>query len=300
MTMAIEVWALVLGGVLIPGGDQPIGPSGGSTYQAPLVDFGSPAPQAGYLAPNERYPGQRPGGLGLGSSFPGGRLDARAPGQAAGAGRAQAIPLAPFGEPSDLDGPSAPRDSLIPFAPTDPSAASTTYPWGAPTAGALPDDRASGQEGLRGSPTGRPGLGLSGSTGYLRPRASRPAYRSYSTYGSYASQQARTSRYDPSRSPAYSPSVRIPKPYQNYTRPAAVSPYMELGRINSSFGDIDNYNQYVKPRLEQRRANRQVGQQIIGLQNSVRTLNRQTQSLRGVIIPQYYMNRGNYYPGFRK
>ena len=75
---------------------------------------------------------------------------------------------------------------------------------------------------------------------------------------------------------------------------------MELGRINSTYGDIDNYNQYVKPRLEQRRANQQVGNQIIGLQDRVRTLNRQTQSLRGVIIPQYYMNHANYYPGFQK
>ena len=73
---------------------------------------------------------------------------------------------------------------------------------------------------------------------------------------------------------------------------------MELGRVSSYSGDIDNYNQYVKPALDQLNVNRQVGTQIHGLQNSVRTMGRQTQSLRGIVIPQYYMNYGSYYPGF--
>ena len=71
---------------------------------------------------------------------------------------------------------------------------------------------------------------------------------------------------------------------------------MELGRADSWFGDIDNYNQYVKPELEQLHTNRQIGTQIRGLQGGVQTLGRQTQSLRGIVIPQYYMNYGSYYP----
>jgi hypothetical protein len=71
---------------------------------------------------------------------------------------------------------------------------------------------------------------------------------------------------------------------------------MELGRISSYSGDIDNYSQYVRPRLEQLNANQQMGSQIRGLQNSMRTLGRQTQSLQGIVIPQYYMNYGSYYP----
>jgi len=73
---------------------------------------------------------------------------------------------------------------------------------------------------------------------------------------------------------------------------------MELDRLSSAYSVIDPYSQYVKPRLDRIQESRDRDRQIMGLQHSVRTLGRQTQSLRGVIIPQYYMNYGNYYPGF--
>ena len=75
---------------------------------------------------------------------------------------------------------------------------------------------------------------------------------------------------------------------------------MELNRPYSSYGNIDPYNQYVKPQLDRIRDSQNRDRQIMGLQHSVRSLGRQTQSLRGVIIPQYYMNYGNYYPGFQR
>jgi len=73
---------------------------------------------------------------------------------------------------------------------------------------------------------------------------------------------------------------------------------MQLGRTDGWANSIDNYSVYVKPALDQLSTNRQVGTQIHGLQSNVRTIGRQTQSLRGVVIPQYYMNYGSYYPAF--
>ena len=73
---------------------------------------------------------------------------------------------------------------------------------------------------------------------------------------------------------------------------------MQLTRIDYGYNVIDPYNQYVKPQLDRIQESRARGRQIMGLQHSVRSLGRQTQSLRGVIIPQYYMNYGSYYPGF--
>jgi hypothetical protein len=75
---------------------------------------------------------------------------------------------------------------------------------------------------------------------------------------------------------------------------------MDLGRIDFGYNVIDPYNQYVKPQLDRQREAQQMGRELRGLQNSVRNLGRQTQSLRGVVIPQYYMNHSQYYPGFGK
>jgi hypothetical protein len=102
------------------------------------------------------------------------------------------------------------------------------------------------------------------------------------------------------QSPAFSAAASVSKPYQDYRRPPAVSPYMELTRRSSQYNDIDNYNQYVRPRLEQLQESRQMAGQLQGLQTTVRNLNRQTRSVGGIVIPQYYMNYGGYYPGFAR
>jgi hypothetical protein len=67
---------------------------------------------------------------------------------------------------------------------------------------------------------------------------------------------------------------------------------------------VDNYNTLVQPELDQRYLNRQVGQDIRGLQRDTRLqnsnlqeLNRDTRALQGQGTPQFYMNHGNYYPG---
>jgi hypothetical protein len=75
---------------------------------------------------------------------------------------------------------------------------------------------------------------------------------------------------------------------------------MQLGQWTGPYGDIDTYNTLVRPELERVNSAQQMGTQIRGLQRSVQTLGRQTQSLRGIVIPQYYMNYGNYYPAFAR
>jgi hypothetical protein len=279
MNAAIGICVLVLGGVLIPGVDSSVDQQGSPARQEAIVEFEVPGPGPSYPAPGPSYPGRR-------AISPGS-------GQAAGPSLTPSFPAAPYAESPQVNRQSPFQDALVPFAPTDPSAASGAYPWGPPTAGSLAEDQAS----AGGSSTGYSGPGLSGSSPYVRPRATRPTYRA-PRYESYASQQARMPRADLASSAVYPSVGNLSKPYAGYRRPSAVSPYMDLGRLSSTYGDIDNYNQYVRPRLEQLEANRQLGSEIIGLQNSVRNLGRQTRSVRGVVIPQYYMNYGAYYPGF--
>jgi len=93
------------------------------------------------------------------------------------------------------------------------------------------------------------------------------------------------------------------KPFSGYRQRPAVSPYMDLFRYGQPDG-VDNYNTFVKPRLDQRRQNIMVGGQIQSLQNRTRTqsnalrsLGDQTRALQGRGTPHYFMNRGGYYGG---
>lgn len=298
MHTTIGIWSLVLGGVLIPGADSSVDRPGQSGYQSPTVTFETPGLEPGYPGSAGQppgYPGGEPGYLGR-------RPAAPTPGQERGLGFSPTPPPLPFGDSSQANRQSTPQDLLMPFAPTDPSAASGAFPWGPPTAGSSPTDQAPGEQPLvGGSPSidqSRPRL--PGASAYARPRAGRPAYQARAPYDSFATQQARIAKAGLPGSTAYSPQASLSKPFTGYRRAPSTSPYMELNRIDYGYNVIDPYNQYVKPRLEQERERQQVGRQIQGLQHSVRNLGRQTQSLQGFVIPQYYMNHGSYYPGFNR
>ena len=115
------------------------------------------------------------------------------------------------------------------------------------------------------------------------PRASRPSYRVPSTYDSFSTQQARMSPADRTRSDA--PAAPIAKPYQGLHSAIGHQPLHGVGRYTGGSSVIDNYNQYVRPRLEQAQANRQVDSEIRGLQHTVRNLGRATTSVQGLAIP---------------
>lgn len=107
----------------------------------------------------------------------------------------------------------------------------------------------------------------------------------------------------PQASAVHAPQSMVNKPFSGYAIDSGVSPYMELFR-RDSLSSVDNYNAYVKPRLQQRSTVQQFNGQIRGLQNNSRrqgralqNLGREAQVLQGVSTPQYYMNTGNYYPG---
>jgi hypothetical protein len=301
MNIAIAICSVVLGGVLIPDTDPTVVQPGLAAPQGPLAGFGFPEIAPSYSAPapasqgrEEGYPVPMPGDSGPQRSYPLRRSGPADAGQGMDRSLAPGYPLAPF---DDLE-PSSP---LIPFAPTNPSAAGEMVPWAAPTAGSPAEGQVPQQRSSAGAPLeGYSSSGASAAGAYLRPSATRPQYRVQSPYEDYVSRQPAAPRAEPVQSPAYPSVTSAAKPYRSYTRPSAISPYMELGRITSYYDDVDNYNQYVRPRLEQMETGQRLDRQIRGLQNTMQTLSRQTQNLRGVTIPQYYMNYGSYYPAFNR
>ncbi|MEE9602046.1 MAG: hypothetical protein V3V75_01985, partial [Thermoguttaceae bacterium] len=70
---------------------------------------------------------------------------------------------------------------------------------------------------------------------------------------------------------------------------------------------VDNYNTFVKPRMNQQNQNAMAGGQIRSLQNrtqnqggAIQRIGSQTQALQGRSNHNYFMNRGGYYPGSRR
>ena len=72
-----------------------------------------------------------------------------------------------------------------------------------------------------------------------------------------------------------------PRPFDDYTPPSAVSPYMNLMNNNNNGTDANlfmNYQLFVKPQLEQRRINKQSATAIRNLQQ---TQDQQSRSTKG-------------------
>ena len=98
------------------------------------------------------------------------------------------------------------------------------------------------------------------------------------------------------------PQATSDKPFSTYRAPSGASPYMNLFRNDTSFGTIDNYSTFVRPQLEQRNLNQQVGRDLRGLQRNTRAQNstlqqmeRDSRNFQGVTTPQF-MNYGNFFP----
>jgi len=98
------------------------------------------------------------------------------------------------------------------------------------------------------------------------------------------------------------PQAPIEKPFGAYRPTSGVSPYMNLFRHDTSGGTIDNYNTFVRPEIEQRRLNQQVGRDLRGLERNTRVqstalqqMERESRNLQGVTTPQF-MNYGNFFP----
>ncbi|MEN6557819.1 MAG: hypothetical protein ABFC54_06535 [Thermoguttaceae bacterium] len=184
--------------------------------------------------------------------------------------------------------PSAPTESLPSDAMTNqPTAPTSNY--SNPTLGQrapmAPTERRSLSDGGGFRPSSFSGQG----SPFSAPRPAQSGTAAYMVPPSAAVSQATTSQE---------------KAFAGYRAPSGVSPYMNLFRRDSG-GTVDNYSTLVRPESDQRFLNQRFGSDIRGLQNSTRTqginlqnLNQQNRTLQGVGTPQYYMNYGNYYPGY--
>jgi hypothetical protein len=97
------------------------------------------------------------------------------------------------------------------------------------------------------------------------------------------------------------------KPFANYSAPPTVSPYLNMFRTNLSGAPADNYNTWVRPQLEQNRQSQVFGGQIRGLQSAARVqgsvlqrLGKRTDTMGGTMVPEYFQNYKDYYPGFSR
>jgi len=105
----------------------------------------------------------------------------------------------------------------------------------------------------------------------------------------------------------YAPTVLAEKPFSDYQPPPAVSPYMNLFRINSGFGTAGDYYLFVRPMFEQQAFNRQSLGQIRDLQsagqttqNNLEQLDRRTAPLQNPAGFNYFMDLNRYYPGLSR
>jgi hypothetical protein len=101
------------------------------------------------------------------------------------------------------------------------------------------------------------------------------------------------------------PQPSFAKPFSGYRAPSNSSPYMDLYRPGSVLGGYDNYTNLVRPRLDQQNLNRQVTNDVRGLEMSTQaqgqTIQQLDQSNRGAgrtNVGDYYMNFRQYYPGY--
>jgi len=129
----------------------------------------------------------------------------------------------------------------------------------------------------------------------------------------FASRRARhaaaAQRYSATRPAPASTSQQVQlrgsKPFQHINRGSALSPYLNLDRIESGTG-LPNYYAFVQPLIEQRETNRAQSRELRRLEQQVRTAtaprNRSTLSQGGMPTTgnsNQFLNLDNYYPGLR-
>jgi hypothetical protein len=80
---------------------------------------------------------------------------------------------------------------------------------------------------------------------------------------------------------------------------------MSLMRTQDSIRGIDNYYEYVMPKIEQQQREKQVSREIMGLQSTARSEYEALQQMKqrpgsapvqsGSLAPATFMNTGNYF-----
>jgi hypothetical protein len=104
-------------------------------------------------------------------------------------------------------------------------------------------------------------------------------------------------------------SAQTPRPFDDYTPPSSVSPYMNLinnNNNNSATGAFLNYQLLVKPQLEQRNYNRQSAVAIRQMQQQQSQLSKspgppdRNQKLRTTGHAATRVNYSHYYPALTR
>ncbi len=274
MNVAMGMWAIVLGGWVLPAPTlTPDAPNEAIDAQ-PIRQFGARS-----LEP-ERRPATWAPGEGAEATPPQQRYSSASPGS---------------GQSPQARPRWAPQMPPSPTAPIDPRAAST-YPLALPTTSAPPAyPGITLPPGAVAPPYGYPGTG----TAYGGTAAGTSGYQSMFS-PRYASQLWGSDGPKPMSRPSSRPSVNSRKPFANYRRPPAFSPYMNLFRDDTVNG-LDNYNAFVRPAMEQGRVNQRFSGEIRGLQNATR---HQGAALQGLSTPggaqQRFMNHRAYFPTLPK
>jgi hypothetical protein len=194
-----------------------------------------------------------------------------------------------YGTPAgpQATGPAGQAQSYVPLAPTNPILGSPESPWQPPTSGSASPVLGFGS-----------GAAAQGITPYSLPGAAPGAaaptrYRSFTEYAGPVAQPQGPSIGAGGGAPAS-------KPFSGYQLPPAVSPYMNLFRSQSRFDNVDNYNTYVRPRLEQDFLNQAFTTQIQSLHGAPQAGAARGGSQIGLGAPAYFMNHGAYYPGMSR
>jgi len=272
MYTVITISTMVLGGWVLPSDETPTTPNAPAANTAPAPGA-TPVPQPPSSGPR-RSSGPAP--------------DAR---QAATAPSAPSAFITPL--PSVPSAPSnAPAQLFVPLPPTDPVLGSPDSPWQAPTSASTTPVLGFGSAAA-----------ASGVTPYRLPASARSSQSGTNVRSPLTGSARPAARnFFPQSSTVSSSRVAGAKPFSGYRLPPALSPYINLTRINTS-QDFDNYSLYVRPRLEQQAANQLFGVEIMGLHQNTR---QQTQALRrigqqiGAGAPQYFMNHGAFFPGLAR
>lgn len=278
MNLALGLSTLLLAGWVLPSGESD-------------DTAGPPTPPSGIQTPQQR--GDMPR-----TRSAGGPMDNQSP-------------LYRYGTPSNSERPMRRQEQQVPLPPTDPD--STL---------AAPTEQGGGAGPGYGTPLGgNVPMGM-GARPMGPPRGASAASRSRSSaggrYGASSQQnknpqrdlaimEQQASRLQPSAGiSSGGAAAAVNKPFSNISQSPAVSPYMNLYRRDT--GGTDNYYSFVRPQLDQRRANQVIGGEIRGLQSNQQLQSHAVQRLgktnpaaqTGTMAPEYFQNYGAFYPRFSR
>jgi hypothetical protein len=135
----------------------------------------------------------------------------------------------------------------------------------------------------------------------------RQAYRSYVDYRIQQTQFRTADYQSPSSVAVRAAAARSRKPFTAIRQSPAISPYLNMFRLDDTDGIANNYSTLVRPEVRQLDTNVRYGGNIRSLENrnilqgaAIGQIGNATRSLQGRPSQDYYMNLSTFYPGFQR